>query len=145
MSIKIVRCYGSRKRAIVEDGSQCSSREQDCRQFAKNNLRAQHCVNVENLTWADALDPTVVVGSEDPIGKCGQVSHVLMQLIRHYADDINFERKKCLAKPGLLQQRTVSEWERKQVADIAKRKKARYSVVNLCASGNADSVVRFLV
>jgi hypothetical protein len=69
MSIKAVRCYGTRKRVIIDNNTLSSFQGHDERQFAKGNLRAQQFVNIEKLTWEAALDPTVFIGSEDNFGK----------------------------------------------------------------------------
>ena len=61
---KIVRCYGSKKRAMIDERSIFDSKNNFDLQFAKESLHAECCVSAEQLTWADAFDPTVIVGSE---------------------------------------------------------------------------------
>jgi hypothetical protein len=69
MPTKLIRCYGSRKRAMVQEHSIFASQESDERQFAKDNIRVERCVDTENLTWEDAFDPYVIVTSPDVTSK----------------------------------------------------------------------------
>jgi hypothetical protein len=69
MPTKLIRCYGSRKRAMVQEHSIFASQESEERQFAKDNIRVERCVDTENLTWEDAFDPYVIVTSPDVTSK----------------------------------------------------------------------------
>jgi hypothetical protein len=48
---------------MVQEHNISSSQESEARQFAKENIRVQRCVEAEDLTWADAFDPSVIVSS----------------------------------------------------------------------------------